>query len=110
MPELKELQRTGIALQQQQNADILWRKIGGLSVPPRLLTMNAAYALFADRLLGNERFEIPYVAAGLSGHGADLLRIWDEVPSDPGHDRTLVDCWASELGLGGWYRWIPFEP
>jgi hypothetical protein len=62
MPELKELQRAGIALQQQQNADILSRKIGGLSVPPRLLAMNAAYALFADRLLGNERFEIPYAA------------------------------------------------
>jgi hypothetical protein len=110
MPELKELQRTGIALQQQQNADVLSRKIGGLSVPPRLLPMNAAYALFADRLFGNERFEIPYVAAGLSGPGAELLRTWDEAPSDPGHDRALVDRWAAQLGLDGWYRWIPFEP
>ena len=110
MPELKELQRAGIALQQQQNADILSRKIGGLSVPPRLPAMNAAYALFADRLLGNERFEIPYAAAGLRGPGADLLRTWDETASDPGHDRVLVDRWAAQLGLDGWYRWIPFEP
>ncbi len=110
MPAMQELPRTGSALKHQQNADTLSRQIGGLSVPPRLLAMNAAYALFADRLLGNERFEIPYVAAGLSGHGAGLLRIWDDVPADPRHDRTLVDRWASELGLGGWYRWIPFEP
>lgn len=110
MPELKELQRSGIALQQQQNADMLSQRIGGLSVPPRLLATNAAYALFADRLLGSERFEIPYVAAGLLGRGTDLLRSWDEVPSDPGHDRVLVDRWAAQLGLDSWYRWTPFEP
>ena len=110
MPELKELQRAGIALQQQQNAAMLSQKIGGLSVPPRLLAMNAAHALFADRLLGSERFGIPYVAAGLRGRGTDLLRSWDEVPSDPSHDRVLVDRWAAQLGLDSWYRWTPFEP
>lgn len=109
MPELKELQWAGIALQQQQNADMLSQRFGGLSVPPRLLAMNAAYALFADRLLDSGHFEVPYVASGLRAGGADLLRIWDQVPSDSGHDRVLVDRWAAQLGLDGWYRWIHFE-
>jgi hypothetical protein len=110
MPELKDMQRAGIALQQQQHADVLSQRVGGLAVPQRLLAMNAAYALFADRLLDTGHFQIPYAATGLRGPGEALLRLWDTTPSDARHDRALIDAWAAGLGLDGWYRWIPFQP
>jgi hypothetical protein len=89
---------------------LLSQRLGRLAVPQRLLAMPAAHALFTDRLLGREHFQTPYVAAGLCVLGADLLRIWDETPGDPVHDRALIDHWAALLGLQGWYRWKPYEP
>ncbi len=108
-PELKELQKSGIAIQQQQNIDVLAYKIGKLTVPVSLLGANAAYALFADRITGTESFSIPYEAAGLLNHGRELLQVWDEIPSDAINDCQLVDSWASKLGMNDWYAWIPYK-
>lgn len=109
-PELKELQQAGIAVQQQQNMDVLAYKLGKLTVPTTLMGALAAYALFADRLLGTESYAIPYEAAGIVSHGKELLRIWDETPSVAPHDCELVDRWAAASGMSDWYRWIPYRP
>jgi hypothetical protein len=114
MPELAAMQREGIARQLQENLDVLGQRVGRLAVPPQLLALNAAYALFADRLAGSSTAAIPYEAAGLLEGGARLLDVWDDTPADPAHDRELVDRWAQAIGIGagegGWYRWAPFVP
>jgi hypothetical protein len=109
-PELRELQHRGIAVQQQQSMDVLAFRVGKLTVPTTLLGTLAAYALFADRLMGSETFAIPFQASGLLGHGEELLRIWDEAPRRPAHDCALVDQWAAASGPSGWYSWVPYQP
>ena len=109
-PELRELQHRGIAVQQQQSMDILAFRVGKLTVPTTLLGTLAAYALFADRLMGSKTFAIPFEASGLLGHGEELLSIWDAVPHRPAQDGALVDQWAAASGMSGWYRWVPYQP
>jgi hypothetical protein len=109
-PELRELQASSIALQQQQNVDLLSFRRGKLTIPVPLMGSIAAYALFADRLAGQGTYAIPYGAAGVLAQGEQLLNLWDTVPSDPHHDCELVDRWARAQGLADWYTWIPYRP
>lgn len=109
-PELRELQLSSLALQQQQNMDLLSFKLGKLTIPTPLMGAIAAYALFADRLAGTETYAIPFEAAGVLDQGRDLLSLWDTLPSDARHDCGLVDAWAAECGMTGWFRWIPYIP
>jgi hypothetical protein len=109
-PELAELQRASIALQQQQNTQVLAHRLGKLSVPVTLLGTIAAYALFADRLLGSQTYAVPYESMGLLDQAQTLLQILDDTPADARHDVALVDRWAAQCGLAGWYHWIPYRP
>ena len=109
-PEFRELQASSIGLQQQQNMNLLSHRLGKLTIPTTLMGPIAAYALFADRLLENVQYAVPFEAAGALAQGQSLLKIWDDVPSGALHDRELVDAWAAECGLTGWYRWIPYTP
>ena len=109
-PELKELQQLGIAVQQQQNMDVLAYTLGKLTVPTSLLGVNAAYALFADRLLGSQSYAVPYAAMGLLNHGKELLHIWDETPTNAANDCDLVNLWAAASGMSGWYSWSAYCP
>jgi hypothetical protein len=109
-PELRALQAAGIAEHQRQNLQVLSTRVGRLSVPVTLLGLNAAQALHADRLLGTDRFTPPYRAAGAIDQGRELLATFDELPSDPVNDRTLIDRWAASCGMAGWYQWIPYIP
>jgi hypothetical protein len=109
-PELAELQRASITQQQQQNTQVLAHRLGKLSVPITLLGNIAAYAVFADRLLGTRTCAVPYEAMGLLGQAHELLQILDDTPADARHDVALVDRWAAQCGLAGWYRWIAYRP
>jgi hypothetical protein len=95
---------------QQENLQLLSKRIGGMSIPVPLLGPVAAYALFADRLLGQTSYAIPYRAAGVLDLGAELLAILDKLPVEPARDRDLVDAWAAAIGMTGWYAWIPYKP
>ena len=70
--------------------------------------MNAAYAIFCERLLGKSQYVIPYRSVGFEERGRALLGLWDGLPSGARHDRELVDAWAKELEVSDWYRWVPF--
>ena len=107
---LRDLQAEGVDLIQQENLQLLSKRLGNLSIPVTLLAPVAAYALFADRLLGKSLYAIPYRAAGVLEAGKELLAISDELPADPAHDRALVDAWASAIGMNGWYGWTPYKP
>ena len=109
-PELRELQAAGVDAMQQENLLLLSKRIGSLSIPVPLLAPVAAYALFADRLLGRAGHAIPYRAAGVLDLGAELLAISDSASPDAVHDRDLVDAWAAAIGMTGWYAWIPYKP
>ena len=108
-PDLKPLQADGIDAMQQENLQLLSKRLGTLSIPVPLLAPVAAYALLANRLLGKTGYAIPYRAAGVLDLGADLLSINDSIPDDAGYDRQLVDAWAQEIGMSGWYDWIPYK-
>jgi hypothetical protein len=109
-PELSELQAAGMDSLQQENVQLLSRRMGKMSIPVPLLGPVAAYALFADRLLGKTAYGIPYRAAGVLDLGAELLALLDKLPPDAAHDRELVDAWAAAIGMAGWYAWIPYKP
>ena len=109
-PELKELQRDSIAVQQQQNMSVMAFKMAKLTVPATLMAMPAAHALFADQLDADSSFAVPFEATGLLTLGKELMRVMDEVPADAQHDRELVDRWAETLGMTGWYDWILYRP
>jgi len=109
IPGLRDLIVNGIAMQQQANTKILAQRFGRLAVPRHLLAANAAYAIFADRLLGTSMYSVPYRVSGEIERGNKLLQIWDSVPKNPSNDRKLVDSWADALGMTDWYKWIPFK-
>lgn len=109
-PSLREAQTASLTKQQGDNVQSLSADIR-TSVPSTVFAgnaaMNAASALFCDRLLGRELFIIPYRSAGFENSGMRLIEILEEVEGDPTHDRDLVDAWGEELELTEWYRWIP---
>ncbi|KPF61696.1 hypothetical protein D621_00220 [beta proteobacterium AAP51] len=108
-PELATLQAAGVEALQQENLQLLSKRLGNLSIPVPLLGMSAATAMFADRLLGKGGFAIPFRAAGSLAQGAELLDLFDRIPSDAAHDRALVDAWADALGMTAWYTWVPYK-
>lgn len=111
-PHLGDDQQASMDRQQRENTQVLDPRIRQMS-PEKVfsanVSMNAAYALFCERLLSASQYTVPYRSAGFEEKGKKLLGIWDEIPDDPGRDRELVDAWAQELGVSGWYRWVPFE-
>ncbi len=109
-PALRDLQAAGMDAMQQENLQLLSRRIGSLSIPLPLMAPVAAYALIADRLLGQSGYAIPYRAAGVLDLGGELLAISDSMASEAAHDRELVDAWAGAIGMSGWYAWIPYKP
>ncbi|MEO8122410.1 MAG: hypothetical protein ABI606_24190, partial [Rhodoferax sp.] len=109
-PALRELQVAGIDEMQQENVRVLSKSLGNLAAPVPLLAPLAAYALFADRLLGTSVHAIPYRAAGALSLGQELLGISDSIGTEPANDRKLVDAWASAIGMTSWYAWKPYRP
>ena len=108
-PVLKTAQAAGIDKLQQENLQLLSKRISNLSIPVPLLAPVAACALFADRLLGKSLYAIPYRAAGVLESGQELLKISDSIGSEPKNDRALVDAWAASIGMTGWYAWTPYK-
>ncbi len=111
-PALEAVQREGVARQQSDNLEVLRPEVKRFAPKPLYdanAAMNAAYATFCDRVFGKAGYAIPYRSAGYEKRGRALLDIWESIPDDPANDRTLVDAWAEELGLAGWYQWVPLR-
>jgi len=69
--------------------------------------MNAAFALFWENKLDDRSIGLPYRSIGADATGKALLDIFSAVDPKPSADWQLVDKWAEELGLAGWYKWVP---
>lgn len=111
-PALHDAQNDSIDRQQQDNVQVLSPQIKQMT--PSVIfssnaSMNAAYALFCERLLSASQYFIPYRSAGFKKPARTLLALWDELPMDARHDRELVDAWGKELGVSGWYQWVTFD-
>ncbi len=92
MPSLRASLETGIGEQNRDNLSAIQRAQGLVPLPEQHFWPAAAEAM------------------GFNDGGRELLRLYDEVPGDPSHDKQLVDAWAGRLGLSAWYHWIPYEP
>lgn len=112
-PGLADVQADGVAAEQRDAIQALAPQVRtrvASQVFEASMAMNAAVALHSDRIFGQKLFAIPYTAGGHLERGQALLKIADEIPSDPNQDRRLVDAWAAHLGLSDWIAWIPFVP
>ncbi len=74
------------------------------------MAINAAHAMFWAERYGRRELSAPYRSYGYDAGGRALLKLWRAAPADPAHDRELVDSWAAQLGLTGWYEWLPYTP
>lgn len=111
-PGLVGEQAEALAAQQQESLSCLSPQVRSM-VPDEIVSagivLNAAHALFCDRLLGITRYHVPYAASGFADLSRGLLKTFDDLPADPASDRTLVDAWAGEIGLSDKYAWVPFS-
>jgi hypothetical protein len=111
-PSLREGQASSLNEQQRTNVQVLTPQVRSMS-PEKVyaanVSMNAAYALFADELFGERGYSVQYQAHGFLDRGKQLLERWTQIPPESTHDRELVDAWAEALGMAGWYRWIPYR-
>jgi len=110
-PSLEEQQKQAVKQQLNDNAQTLGphvRQLAPANVFRANVGMNSAFALFWSRALGDPLLGIPYKASGHLATGEELLRTWDQIPSDAAHDKKLIESWGS-LGLGGWYDFVPYS-
>ena len=108
-PNMREAIKIGLAEQQQMNAKALGMQVGGLMPPLSQFAPATAFALFTDRMLGTS-YAIPFKAAGALEDGKLLLNIFDQMQKSSAYDIQLVNAWANQLGMKGWYQWIPYQP
>jgi len=109
-PELRSQQVAGAKAQLRDNSRALAPEIRR-QVPKPVFTanaaMNAAFALYWAKSLADDSISLPYRSTGFQPKGEALMGIFGQVGSAPAEDRRLVDSWAEEVGLAGWYLWVP---
>ena len=71
--------------------------------------INTAYALYWSRHLEKPEIVNPYRSHGFESAGEKLLKIFESILGDAGHDYELVDTWAETLGIRNWYVWVKYE-
>jgi hypothetical protein len=109
-PVLHEQQRTAAVRQLNENAQALRpevRELAPLRVYAANIGMNAAFAAFWSRTWADDLITNPYRTAGQLGTGQALLKLFDDTPATPIHDRPLIEAWANHLELNGWFQFIP---
>ena len=111
-PELCDLQEDAARRQIDENEQAAAPKVQKM-MPEKIcnanLGINAAFADYWAGILEEPPLRTPYRAAGCIRIGQKLRKIWKDIPSTPDHDIELVDRWAEELDVTGWYTWIPRE-
>lgn len=83
------------------------------SIPPEIYNasqaITAAYALYWAERLESPEIARPFDMDNFSGHGQQLLSIFNTVPDDVTNDNELIDRWADYLGIRNWYTWMPYQ-
>ncbi len=111
-PSLADQQRAITLRQLRENLQALSPELRKIA-PPKVYdgngTMNAAFAAFWAKAWNDPVQASPFKAAGLLDRGQELVSIMDRVPTDPSHDRTLIEEWGNHLGLAGWFAFVPYR-
>ena len=111
-PELAPLQREAAMKQLDDIAAGLRPDVQDMMPDEALtasLSMSAAFSIYWAERFGQPQLTLPFRATGHLAAGQALYDTWRDASSDPGHDRSLIDAWASKLGLQGWYHWVPSQ-
>jgi hypothetical protein len=110
--ELNDLQEASAKKQLQDNAQVLNPQIRE-RIPSEIfranVAMNAALAQFWSEVLNEPHLSLPYKATKYWSAGLKLMELWKGIPDKPEEDYRLIDAWAEELGISGWYQWTPYE-
>ena len=111
-PQLIDLQEASVKAQLQTNSRVLepqFRLVSPEKIFKANVAMNASFAEYWAGVMQEPRFALPYKASKYWTIGHRLTEICERVPDEPTQDVRLVDEWATELGLHGWYEWFPYE-
>jgi hypothetical protein len=109
-PDLQEAQEQAIASEITNNLGALQPSIRA-NYPGTLyeasISMNAVYARFGGDLLGKPYLAVPYLSQGYGEKASRLiaLALGGGSPAEEPVDRQIIDSWARELGISGWYDW-----
>ena len=109
-PDLQEAQEQAVASEITNNLGALQPSIRANypgTVYEASISMNAAYARFGGDLLGKPYLAVPYLSQGYGKKARRLitLAVGDGSPAEEPTDRQIIDSWAQELGISGWYDW-----
>jgi hypothetical protein len=109
-PDLREVQEQAIESEITNNLAALkpsTRANYPANVYEASISMNAAYAIHGGDLLGKPYLAVPYRSQGYGEIGSRLiaLALGTADPTEELTDRQIIDAWAQELGVEGWYEW-----
>ncbi len=109
-PDLQEAQEQAISTEITNNLAALQPSTRANYPAPLYgasIAMNGAYAICGGDLLGKPYLAVPYVSQGYGEVGRRLisLALGDGDPANEPTDRQIIDSWAQELGVSGWYEW-----
>lgn len=108
--DLREAQEQAMEMEITSNLAVLQPSTRD-NYPPAIynasVAMNGAYALHGGDLLVRPYLAVPYVSQGYGAVGRRLMDLAVEAGdlTTIGNDRLIIDAWALELGLEGWYKW-----
>ena len=109
-PDLAEEQKALTVQQLQENTSSLRpdvRRFTPDKVRNASVAMSAATAAYWSRTWSDPLPLVPYKSTGDLDRGLALLKRWDDLPGDPAADKQLIDAWGVDLGLNGWYEFLP---
>ena len=109
-PEIADEQRALVGQQLQDSTTSLKpevRQVTPDKVRNASVAMSAAVAAFWSRTWSDPLPLVPYTATGDLDRGKPLLKLLDDLPSDPSADKQLIGAWGGELGLSDWYEFLP---
>ncbi len=109
-PDLQEAQEQAIEPEITNNLGALQPSIRANypgTIYEASISMNAAYARFGGDLLGKPYLAVPYLSQGYGEKASRLiaLALGNGDPAKEPEDRQMIDSWARELGISGWYDW-----
>ncbi len=106
-PALQSLQRQCIERQIQEARQALSPSIKEFA-PQRIIdtnvSMSSAFAKFWARTWNDATVSVAFVSAGYGKIGDELLGVVDAADESPNSDRSIVDSWAKQLSIDGWFR------
>jgi hypothetical protein len=111
-PALAQLQKASILREIQDSVATLaplHRQTAPQEIFDATQAISTAFAAFWAGRLDQPQLALPFKAAGYLQAGQELLSIWESTPDAAENDPAMIDAWAKNLGIAGWYQWVPYS-